>query len=430
MTLQQKIILDRLIAKPLACVLNLIVRPLGIVSSIDHSDDAQKVKSIAIAKLLGIGSILKAVPLIKTLKQKYRSSTYLFITAYRNKPLVESMSLFDKCLYINDSSLIKLFSSFLQLLWRLWRQKIDLYFDLEIYSAFSTILALLSLARNRYGFYRESTRFRLGLHTHLIYFNDHQHIVRIYLQFARVCGIKKAEMANYLPGKLLISERDKDELAKWLKSRNIAEETPYIAINPNASDLLLERRWPLIYFQAMIDALILVWHNPIFLIGSPEEGAYNNTLCGRLTQQARKYVFNTAGKISFMAAVALVSKAGLIVTNDSGFYHIAGIYNIPTISLWGPGSPAHYSDIHRIQDFVFYAKDIYCSPCIYRTEYPPCRGNNICMKSIAPIEVFKKACEILKIEPEADFASLERVYQMENSGELDIAICCVERKDA
>lgn len=429
MTIQQKIILDRLAAKPLACLLNLIARPLGILASIDHDDTPVKVRVIAIAKLLGIGSILKSIPLAKALKQKYPSAQYIFITAYKNKPLVESISIFDKCLYINDGSLIELLVSFLQLLFRLWKQKIDLYFDLEIYSAFSTILALLSLARNRYGFYRESTRFRLGLHTHLVYFNDHQHITKIYLQFARACGIKNAEMMNYSIEKLFISEKDKDELKNWLENKNIREETPYIVINPNASDLLLERRWPLIYFSALIEALVIGWHNPIFLVGSHEEYVYNNNLYNRLAQEARKYVFNSAGKISLMATVALIRSCQLIFTNDSGFYHIAGIFNIPTISLWGPGSPSHYSDINRMQDFVFYSKDIYCSPCIYRTEYPPCRGNNICMKSIPPKEVYKKACEILKIEPQADPASMERLYQAENPGELDIAICCLGRKN-
>lgn len=428
MTLRQKVFLDRLVAKPLACLLNLVAGPLGKLISIDHDDAPEKVKVIAIAKLLGIGSILKSIPLAKALKQKYPSAQYIFITAYKNKPLVESVSIFDKCLFINDASLIKLLASFFTLLFRLWKQNIDLYFDLEVYSAFSTILALLSLARNRYGFYKESTRFRLGIHTHLAYFNDHQHITKIYLQFARACGIKNIDI-DYSLEKLSIGDSDRESLKNWMEVTGIRQGEPYVVINPNASDLSLERRWPLAYFSALIDALVISWQNPIFLIGSPEEYAYNNKLYNRLTQESRKYVFNSAGKISLMAAVALVSRAKLIITNDSGLYHIAGIFNVSTISLWGPASPSHYSDLGRLQDFIFYSQDIYCSPCVHKTEYPPCRGDNICMKSIPPKEVYRKACEILKIEPKADTVPMERLCRTENLRDFDIIIRYPRKKN-
>lgn len=428
MTLRQKVFLDRLMAKPLACLLNIVSSPFGRLISVDHDDSPEKVRAIAIAKFLGIGSILKSIPLAQALKQKYPSARYIFITAYKNKALVENISIFDDCLFINDASPIKLLSSFFMLLFRLWKQKIDLYFDLEVYSAFSTILALLSLARNRYGFYRESTRFRLGIHTHLAYFNDHQHITKIYLQFARACGIKNIDM-DYPAEKLSVSDSDKESLKDWMESVGVLQGEPYVVINPNASDLSLERRWPMDYFSSLINALVIGWEKPIFLVGSPEEYGYNNKLYGRLARGARKRVFNSAGKISLMAAVALISKAKLIITNDSGFYHIAGIFSVPTISLWGPASPLHYSDMGRPKDFIFYSQDIYCSPCVHKTEYPPCGGDNICMKSISPKAVYNKACEILGIEPKADTSRMERLCRTENLRDFDIIIRCPRKKD-
>lgn len=421
MTIQQKIILDRLVAKPFACLLNLIAWPLGQAISIEHDDAPDKVKVIAIAKLLGIGSILKSIPLAHALKKKYPTGKYIFITSLKNKPLVESMSFFDEYIYLNDSSLASLSVDFFTMLIRLWKQKVDLYFDLEVYSAFSTILSLLTLSRNRYGFYRDTTRFRLGLNTHLVYFNDHQPIAKIYLQFARACGITDIDI-DYPAPKLHIGEKDKDEIKKWMLDNGIQKEAPFIVINPNASDLALERRWPLIYFSALINALAASWRNPIFLVGAPEEYSYNAALRNTLSQAAKECVYNCAGKIPLMAAVALVSQAKLVITNDSGFYHIAGIFSIPAISFWGPASPSHYADTDRPQDFIFYAKNIYCSPCVHRTESPPCRGNNVCMYSIPPKEVYKKTCEILGIDQKSDTAYMERIYQTEARRDLDITV--------
>ena len=67
---------------------------------------------------------------------------------------------------------------------------IDLYFDLEVYSAASSCLSLLSLARNRFGLYRHSAGFKRGLFTHLLYFNVNMPIRQIYLQLLGMASVE------------------------------------------------------------------------------------------------------------------------------------------------------------------------------------------------------------------------------------------------
>lgn len=425
MKTRNKIVLDRIIGRPAALLLDCIAWPLGKIIARDHDDSPSKVKNIAIAKLLGMGSILRATPMIKALKQKHPSARYIFITAYRNKPLMERLGLMDTCLYIRDTSFFTLFIDTGVLIFRLWQYRVDLYFDLEIYSAFSSILALLSLARNRYGFYKDTTFFRRGLNTHLVYFNDSQHISRIYLQLARACGTNnmyyKIERLKPQPG-------DIAEVKGWLVRNKLPEDTGYIVINPNASDLLLERRWPVDYFVALIDLLAISWHQPIYIVGSPEEHMYVSTLHNKLSPAAKKVTFNTAGVISFGAAVALISKARIMLTNDSGLYHIATSLEIPVVSLWGPGDPDHYADHEAKNNEIFYCKDIYCSPCLYKTDFPPCRGNNACMKSIAPKEVYKKICKLLNIDASANTSKMDMVYAKEKYQDLDITLRLPRKK--
>jgi len=424
MQARSKIILDRLLAKPLAFLLNLIVWPLGKIIHRNHSDLPQQVKVIAIAKLLGMGSILRATPLLKTLRKKYPHARYIFITTLKNKVLIEHILLIHKGYFICDDSLFTLFKDIFILLFNLWKEKIDLYFDLEVYSAFSTILATLSLARNRYGFYRDSTRFRMGLNTHLVYFNEQKHISKIYLQLAHACGI---EDMDYKIEGIVVKEEEKLELKKWFRSHNLEKNLPYLVINPNASDLLLGRRWPLDYFVALINALVLDWHHPIFLLGSKEERSYVNILYNRLSEEAKKYAFNIAGELSLGQVMELIRAAKLMITNDSGLYHLASIFLIPVISLWGPVSPQHYASINNPKDFIFYHPEIYCSPCLHKTDFPPCRGNNVCMKSISPKEVYLKACEILGIIPITDTSYMEALYARESQKILDITILRVQK---
>lgn len=416
---RNKVFADRIIARPIAFLFNCIVFPLGKILHIDHDDDPKKVKTIAIAKLLGMGSILRATPMARALKQKYPHAKYIIITTLKNKDLVERIPLFDSHLYMRDSSFFAIFLDTLLLLIKLWKAKIDLYFDLEVYSAFSTILATLSLARNRYGLYRESTRFRMGLNTYLTWFNDQQHISKIYLQLVRDCGIK---LTDYRIEPLQIRDSDRLEIKKWSLSNKVSLEEPYIIINPNASDLLFERRWPTDYFIALIDALAINWHHPIFLIGSPEEYSYVDFLWKGLSDKAKQITFNLAGKVSLGAVIVLISKTKLMISNDSGLYHLASSFDVRTVSLWGPGDPAHYADDKSDKNFIFRCQNIYCSPCIHKPAFPPCRGNNICMKSIDPVDVYKKICEILYIAPKADTSTMENIYKKLYSPDSNIVI--------
>lgn len=424
MNARDKIVLDRLIAKPFAFLLNVISWPLGQIVRRDHDDAPERVKTIAITKLLGMGSILRAMPIVKALKQKYPSARYIFITAYKNKPLIEILGLFDNAFYIHDSSLFTIFIDTLGLIVKLWNCRIDLYFDLEIYSAFSTILAIISFARNRYGFYKDTTLFRLGLHTHLVYFNDSQHISKIYSQLIRACGIKNT---NYKIEKITLQERHKQELHKWFINHQVAYDASYIVINPNASDLLLERRWPMEYFVLLIDSLVKNWHYPIFLVGSLYERDYVYLLYSKLSVQAKKQTVNIAGEVSIGAIMWLISNAQLMITNDSGLYHIAVSLDVRIISLWGPVNPMHYADIDNEKEEIFYCKEIYCSPCLHKTYFPPCRGYNICMKSISPRKVYKKSCEMLGVDSSFEGAPLAN-YQEKTYSDYDIIVRIPKRK--
>jgi len=419
MNLRKKILLDRLIAKPFAFLLNLIAWPLGQIIALDHSDSPEKVKTIAIAKFLGMGSILRATPMVRALKGKYPQAKYIFITTLKNKPLVERLGLFDICLYIRDNSLLSIFIDTLFLIIKLWTYRIRLYFDLEVYSAFSTIVALLSLSRNRYGFYKDTTLFRIGLNTHLVYFNESKPISRTYLQLVKACGIK---VMDYKIERIKLKETDRQELKNWMQLNNLPNENNYIVINPNASDLLLERRWPADYFVVLINAILKKWHGFIFLIGSSNEYNYVETLYNKLSEQAKKFTFNVAGKISLGATMALIENATLMLTNDSGLYHIATSFNIPVISLWGPVNPVQYADFSNPQQIIFYNQEIYCSPCLHRTDFPPCKGNNICMKSISPKEVYNKICQILGVNGNDDTEEMDLVYRRIYSTDFDITI--------
>jgi hypothetical protein len=50
------------------------------------------------------------------------------------------------------------------------------------------------------------------------------------------------------------------------------------------------------------------------------------------------------------------------------------------------------------------------------------------MKSIPPKDVYKKACEVLKVQPNADTSNIERVYNKESHRKFDITVRIAEKR--
>lgn len=416
MKARNKIIFDRIVGIPIAVVLDCLAWTMGQIVHRNHSDNPAKVKVVVIAKLMGLGSIIRATPMIRVLKKHYPKAKLIFVSTLKNKDLVERLNYLDKHFYIRDNDIWTIFIDTVKLLVKLWKYKVDLYFDLEVHSSLSSVLALLSLARNRYGFYRKTVKFRNGLNTHLIFFNMFKNTIEIYLKLASACGAQGKDQKLEKPN---LTGEDYICFQNWLKQHNIIKKS-YIAINPNASDLMLERRWPASYFVELINAISPVWQKPIILLGGPNEKQYTHKIYQKLSPQTKENVFNATGEMPLGAVMALIQEARLLITNDSGLYHIGISFNVPIVSLWGPVSPNHYGDL-KIRNNHFIYRNIYCSPCLYHTDFPPCRGNNICMKMIFPEEVYKMVAKVLGFKRKKPIFSSPS-HLVSNSKQNDIGI--------
>jgi ADP-heptose:LPS heptosyltransferase len=233
----------------------------------------------------------------------------------------------------------------------------------------------------------------MGLHTKLIFFNTHRHISEVYAQLAEAC---QAKVDNIKMDRISILSQDKNEFESW--SRLNINGKKYLVVNPNSSDLMLERRWPAGHFISLInrfadfapDGMLVV------LMGSTPESEYVSGLYEQLSDKAKKITLNAAGQLSLGAVFSLIDSAVLMITSDTGPYHFASSFSTPTISLWGPTSPSHYS-LKESHDFIIY-KNIYCSPCLYHADNTPCMGDNICVKMIRPFEVLTLVLEFLGID--------------------------------
>ena len=380
MTHKGRILADRIVAVPLAFLFNGAARVLGKLLRRDHSITSENVKVVVVAKLIGMGSILQSAPLLKALKRRYPDAKLIFVTMRSNRELLSRLACVDEILVLDDRNLFEMARTTLVALAALIWQRADLYFDLEVYSGFASLLALCAVTRNRLGFYRHSAAFKKGIYTHLVFFNTRMPVRRLYLQLGRLAGVPAGQ--SEFTGPIAVHDEERATVARYLAGNpGWQTDRPYIVVNPNASDLLLERRWPV---ESVIEAVsrLVYSGSQVVLMGAPNEAEFVQNLYEALVPEVRFRVANTAGRLSLGELLALLEGAACVLTNDTGPMHMAIALERPTVCLFGPANPEHYGqDLPYVE--IFYAQ-VFCSPCLYEADEPPCNGNNICMQRIEP----------------------------------------------
>ncbi len=345
-------------------------------------------KKILILKFIGIGSITLASSIIMNIRNKYKNTKIYFLTFKENQEILDILSLADKVMIIDTRNPLVLIKTIVQSLLFCWKEHIDIVFDIEFYSKFSTMMAFLSGARWRVGFYL-ARYWRNSLINVPVYFNNTKHILEIYSMFSNTLLI---DNQNLYPKQIPTTGQDRLALSVVLKNYNILDLNKFIAINIHASDLALCRRWPLKHFASLGELFFKENSDRnIILTGAKKEVSYSQDFLKILPQEYRRRVVDLTGKLSLRQFLTLLSQLPLFVTNDTGPFHLAKAVGAKTISLWGPGSIDLYGPFGReaqVQDVIY--KRYICSPClyVYRTNAGYfCHGKAPCMEEIRPGEV-------------------------------------------
>ena len=103
-------------------------------------------------------------------------------------------------------------------------------------------------------------------------------------------------------------------------------------------------------------------------------------------------VCDLSGKTTPAELAALIRRAEVAVTNDSGSMHVAASLGKPMVSVFGPTNPVHIGPYQRPESVV--RVDLPCSPCNYR-RLSQCPFDHACMKQVTSEMVVERARKIL-----------------------------------
>ncbi len=337
-------------------------------------------KRILLIKPSSLGDIVHSFPVVWAMKEQGRDIHITWLVKRKWAALVERAEGVDQVQPVDDGAV-----NWLKQALALRAGQFDIAVDLQGLFR-SGVVARLSGAPVRVGFAnaREGSSWfytdRVPVPTPDV------HAVDRYMSVLASLGLRVKGPPQF---RFNIREADMAVVREACAQKGMCLDRPWIAMNVSAR--WPTKRWSPSSFAEVLDR----WHQerlgPIVVIGSAED----RHDVDQLKAMTKSPFIDLTGVVPLGCLPALLSKAALMITNDSGPMHIAAALGIPVVALFGPTSEIRtgpYGTGHRVL-----AGSVPCRPCFSRV----CRHSPEmeCLHRVIPDDVAEAARRLLAPQP-------------------------------
>ena len=401
--------IDRWVGVPLCAVVSPFVALIdGIKNIFSRGPDTPR--KLLFIELSEMGSAILVDPAMRNAQARGAELFFLIFKSNRASLTLLNTVKPENIFTIDSSSLGGLVKDTLKFLLVARKHRIDTVIDLELFSRFTALLTGLCGARRRVGYhiFHGEGLWRGFMLTRKVHYNPHIHITKNFLSLIHAAFAKEIEVpfskihiadsevrleqAVIDPAALVKVRERIEKLAADAGIQFKQGQQRLILVNPNASDLLPQRRWAQQRFSELIQGLNQLYANDLILItGSPAEFEYVEKV--RAVANV-KNALNFAGQVSFAELPPLYTLSDVMVTNDSGPGHFSAVTPLRTVVLFGPETPALYGSVGKS---ISITANLACSPCVSAANHrkTPCH-DNVCMQAITVPQVLEKMVHQLK----------------------------------
>jgi ADP-heptose:LPS heptosyltransferase len=193
------------------------------------------------------------------------------------------------------------------------------------------------------------------------------------------------------PEMVYFSPEDGEYIGRLLKTAGINAGDKFLVVSAGArSDT---KRWMESGFAGLIIECVRGFGMKVVLTGDKAETGIAKNIVDGLPSGVKGSVGNLAGKTGIAQLAYLLTKAVVLVTNDSASLHLAGYLDIPTVAIFGPTDDAKYGPWAGRSAVV--KKEIFCRPC----SKAQCRFNTLdCLRLIKVEDVLQSVRRFLEEE--------------------------------
>jgi heptosyltransferase-1 len=378
------------------------------------NSDALALRSAEFSRILlikpsALGDVVHTLPVLVKLRARYPQAQIDWLITPENAevvryhPALSNVVLFARRDFSKRGRRWRAFLSFFDLLKQIRSAKYELIVDMhgQVRSAF---FALISGARVRIGFDRPVKR---GLtvsaehdlknipshgwrgaregswvaYTHRIPIPTLDvHAIDRYLWIAPLLGLDD----NPPDLTIHLSPQATNKVNRLLEEQGVAASKPLVVLVPGT--IWETKHWTIEGF-AGVARQFLQDGFAVALAGTTRD----QQRCRQIAAAAPG-TCDLSGKTTPADLAALIRRAEVAVTNDSGSMHVAASLGKPMVSVFGPTNPVHIGPYERPESVL--RVDLPCSPCNYR-RLSQCPFDHACMKQVTSAMVVERVRKIL-----------------------------------
>lgn len=340
-------------------------------------------KHLLVIRLSAMGDVAMTVPVLKSLLDSYPNLKITMLTKEFFKPIFKGLD--DVSIHVVE---VKGPHSGIKGLWKLYKElktlRIDAVADLHNVLRSNVLMQFFRLSgipfvqidkgRNeKRDLTRELNKVFAPLKT------THQRYADVFA---------KLGYSFSLPGANFLKKKELTDKTLELVGNNSRK---WLGIAPFAA--FAGKMYPLDLMQRVIQQLNHTNKYKIFMFG----GGTKEKEILMVWENKYQDCVNIVGKLSFDDELALISNLDLMLSMDSGNAHLAAMYGIPTITLWGVTHPyaGFYPYGQDPNNAILSDRNIYplIPTSIYGNKFP--KGYETVMETIDPDVVLEKVNKLL-----------------------------------
>ncbi len=275
-----------------------------------------------------IGDLVLTTPIFKVLREKFPKAwitTLVFLEHHeivRGNPYLDEVILYDK-----KGSERSLWGQF-RFSQKLRREN----FDIVIHAHGTNrmhLAAWLAGIPIRIGYARRASWALTHAHPYNKKEGDRLEAEYLFDLLGLLGIVPPQEIESFFP----VTDRSVRSLENLCAFHQIPQDRPWVVLSPSASDV--SKMWPAERFADLVTRIQKDRPSIFLAIGT----AQDRPLIGKLKGNTPIHVIDLCGKLSLGMLGALLKRANVLVSNDSGPVHIATAVGTPVVSIFGRYEP-------------------------------------------------------------------------------------------
>ncbi|MEO8088664.1 MAG: glycosyltransferase family 9 protein [Gemmatimonadales bacterium] len=323
--------------------------------------------NILAVRFSSIGDILLTTPLLRAIRRTHPGARLTVLTKREFVPLLSHNPHLSRVIGLAPGG--SLFTLAAELRGDGYTHRLDLHDNLRS-------RALRTLVPGRWhGYPKHRWARALLIHGKRNRYRDRRPVPERYFSAVEDLGVTP----DGAPPEFFIGAEATEQVEEWLGSVGLHSEPNILALAPGAAHAT--KRWPLEHWRRLVgkavkDGLAVV------IVGGPDDAA----LAVELAEGAGNRVAKAAGAFGLQATGALLRRARVLVSGDTGVMHMATGVGTPVVALFGPTVEA-FGFFPYTREATVLELPLPCRPCTSQGG-PRCPlGHHRCLVDIEPAVV-------------------------------------------